>query len=52
MSEYAKSLVPLGAGLVVGFALILLGERETGIAVLLAALGASGLAFAVPNRRG
>lgn len=50
MSAYAKSLVPLVAGAVVGVVLLLTGDKSAGEAVLLAAVGASGLSFAVPNK--
>lgn len=50
MSAYAKALVPLVTGVVVGVVLILSGDKGTGEAVLLAAVGASGLSFTVPNK--
>ena len=43
-----KALVPTVTGIVVGIVLLVSGEHDTGVAVLLAAVGFGGISAAAP----
>jgi hypothetical protein len=49
VSRYAKALFPFAAGVVVGVLLLVFGFDVEGRSVLLAAAGAAGLTWRVPN---